>query len=166
MSAIALKSDRNPVSSSKRNNYNKLLKSGYTVNLQAEITDFWDILETNLMEKFQARPVHSLDEILLLKERFPKNIVCCTVSNPQGEILAGTLLYLSNQVVRTQYTSASHEGKQCKAVDFLLMTIIRHYAQIPQYLYFDFGTSMADDNVHLNESLILQKETLGGCTAS
>ena len=163
MTVIDFKSAVNDISSSrKRTYYNKLIRQGYTVAFDADIRDFWPILEDNLMERFSSHPVHSLSEIELLKQRFPDNIVCCTVKNPEGITIAGTLLFITQQVVRTQYISASHEGKCSNALDYLMLTLIRHYGNNPQYRYFEFGTSMAEDGINLNEGLILQKEGFGG----
>ena len=163
MTAIDFNSIINSVSSSRKRTYfNKLNRQGYTVTIDDNIRNFWPILEENLMERFCSRPVHSLSEIELLKQRFPDNIVCCTVKNPDGKTIAGTLLFITQQVVRTQYISASHEGKHTNALDYLMLSLIRHYGQNPQYRYFEFGTSMAEDGIHLNEGLILQKEGFGG----
>lgn len=163
MTVIDFKSAINDISSSRKRTYfNKLNRQGYTVVFDADIRDFWPILEDNLMERFSSHPVHSLSEIKLLKQRFPDNIVCCTVKNPDGITIAGTLLFITQQVVRTQYISASHEGKRSNALDYLMLTLIRHYGNNPQYRYFEFGTSMAEDGINLNEGLILQKEGFGG----
>ena len=163
MTAIDLgNSEIDITSSRKRTYFNKLTRQGFTVAIDDNIRNFWPILEDNLMERFCSRPVHSLSEIELLKQRFPDNIVCCTVKNPDGMTIAGTLLYITQQVVRTQYISASHEGKHTNALDYLMLSLIRHYSKNPQYRYFEFGTSMAEDGIHLNEGLILQKEGFGG----
>ena len=163
MTVIDFKSTINDISSSRKRTYfKKLNRQGYTVVFDADIRDFWPILEDNLMKRFSSHPVHSLSEIELLKQRFPDNIVCCTVKNPDGITIAGTLLFITLQVVRTQYISASHEGKRSNALDYLMLTLIRHYGNNPQYRYFEFGTSMAEDGIHLNEGLILQKEGFGG----
>ena len=163
MTAIDLgNSEIDITSSRKRTYFNKLTRQGYTVVIDDNIRNFWPILEDNLMERFCSRPVHSLSEIELLKQRFPNNIVCCTVKNSDGITIAGTLLFITQQVVRTQYISASHEGKHTNALDYLMLSLINHYKSHPEYRYFEFGTSMAEDGIHLNEGLILQKEGFGG----
>ena len=163
MTAIDLGNSEIDITSSRKRTYlNKLTRQGYTVVIDADIRDFWPILEDNLMERFGSHPVHSLSEITLLKQRFPNNIVCCTVKNSDGITIAGTLLFITQQVVRTQYISASHEGKHTNALDYLMLSLINHYKSHPEYRYFEFGTSMAEDGIHLNEGLILQKEGFGG----
>lgn len=149
-------------SSRKRTYHSKLIRQGYTVDFNADIRSFWPILESNLMERFNSRPVHSLSEIEMLQKRFPENIVCCTIKNSSGDVVAGTILFITQQVVRTQYISASHEGKRANALDCLMLTLINHYKSLPQYRYFEFGTSMAEDGESLNSGLILQKEGFGG----
>lgn len=162
MTAIDLQSDINILSGRKLTYFNKLQRSGFTVNMNADINSFWHILEDNLMERFHAKPVHSLQEITMLSERFPENITCCTVLNSEGNTLAGTILFISDRVVRTQYISASHEGKKCNALDFLMLTLVRQYKECQNYRYLEFGTSMDEDGINLNEGLILQKEGFGG----
>lgn len=152
----------NLVSASKRNNSNRLLRQGYRVVYNAPIVDFWPILTQNLQERFSAKPVHTFAEISLLQQRFPQRIQCCTVVSPDGETLAGTLLYLTDLVVKAQYTSASPAGKQLKALDFLILQLLRHFSDTSSLSYFDFGTSMLANSTVLNEGLVLQKEGFGG----
>ena len=162
MTAVDLhRADQSPVSARKHTYSNRMQRQGYTVSIDAPLEAFWPILEANLQERFQAKPVHTLVEIRTLQRSFPRNIVCCTVQNPHGQVVAGTVLFISQQVVRTQYISASHEGRGCNALDFLMLSLIRHYQAHPQYRYFDFGTSMAEDGTSLNEGLEMQKEGFG-----
>lgn len=154
--------DLNLVSASKRNNSNRLLRQGYRVVYNAPIADFWPILTQNLQERFGAKPVHTFSEISLLQQRFPQRIQCCTVVSPDGETLAGTLLYLTDRVVKAQYTSASPAGKQLKALDFLILQLLRHFSDTSSLSYFDFGTSMLANSTVLNDGLVLQKEGFGG----
>lgn len=162
MTVIPLHPLYNLVSASKRNNSNRLLRQGYRVVYNAPIADFWPILTQNLQERFGAKPVHTYSEISLLQQRFPQRIQCCTVVSPDGETLAGTLLYITDRVVKAQYTSASPAGKQVKALDFLILQLLHHFEETSSLQYFDFGTSMLADSTTLNEGLVLQKEGFGG----
>lgn len=164
MSAVDLTSDTDTISSRKRTYFSKLQRAGYEVRIADDIADFWQILTDNLMERFQSQPVHSLEEIQMLQGRFPENIVCCAVRNPEGTMVAGTLLFITDRVVRTQYISASHEGKRCNALDYLMLSLLQHFRAQQTYHYFEYGTSMDEDGINLNTGLILQKEGLGGST--
>ncbi len=158
---ISLQSDALGISGSKRLYHNKLARQGYKVNHDAPIADFWPVLEANLMARHEARPVHTLDEMLLLQGRFPKNIICCTVTAPDGAVMAGTVLYLTDTVMHTQYISTTPEGRSVHALDLLLVHLINEARRSGRYRYFDFGTSMEANHTTFDEGLAHQKEEFG-----
>ena len=138
---------------------NRCRKDGVTVQRSDDFEGFWQVLNGNLMTNYGVRAVHTLDEILLLKSRFPDNILLYTAVRG-GEVLGGTVLYLTPQVVHAQYISASPEGKRLRVIDAIYDVILNHdFVNAP---YFDFGKSTEGDGHVLNESLIFQKEGLGG----
>ena len=113
----------------------------------------------NLQNRYGVLPVHSLDEIRLLHSHFPNNIKLYMAY--KGDVpLGGSLLYITKQVVHTQYISASVEGKELGALDLLFDYLINK--EYTSYLYFDFGQSTEQMGNFLNESLIFQKEGCGG----
>lgn len=134
-------------------------EAGLTVERSTDYAGFWQVLNDNLRMKYDSKPVHTLDEISLLASRFPENIVLY-LAKQGNEILAGMVLYVSTQVARAQYSSATPLGKQLGAIDILYDRIICHdYAHLP---YFEFGTSAEPDSNALLEPLIFQKEGFGG----
>jgi len=139
---------------------NKARKNGITVERSEDFAAFWDILSANLMEKFQARPVHSIDEILLLHSRFPDNIQLWVAKGCDGQLLGGTVLYINEGVVHSQYISASPLGKRLHAVDAIYDDIIHRAFADAQFI--DLGTSNMPHNSDLHDSLIYQKEGFGG----
>lgn len=137
----------------------RAISAGITVGKSTDFAGFWQVLNDNLKRKYDSKPVHTLDEIALLASRFPDNIVLY-VARLGEEILAGMVLYVSSQVARAQYSSATPLGKQLGAIDILYDRIIHQdYASYP---YFEFGTSAMADSNAINESLIFQKEGFGG----
>jgi len=120
---------------------------------------FWDILNENLRNKYGAKPVHNLSEIMLLKERFPNNIQLY-LAKKDGVAIGGTVLYLTDKVAHTQYISANAIGKEVGALDILFDYIIN--TEYINYPIFDFGTSNEDNGHVLNEALIFQKQGFGG----
>lgn len=139
---------------------NKARTNGITVRQTDDFKQFWQILSENLMEKFGASPVHSLDEILLLHGRFPKNIQLWAAYSPEGKMLAATVLYICGDIVHAQYISASPEGKRLHAVDGLYDQLLHHiYTSVK---FFDLGTSNMPHSSDLHDSLIYQKEGFGG----
>lgn len=138
----------------------KALKAGVEIRESQDCSEFWPLLEANLKAKYDARPVHSLGEIALLRSRFPRQIrlfVACR----EGRVIGGTLLYICARTVKTQYISANEEGRRVGALDLLFTTLMDQCSENGAE-YFDFGTSNLPDNNDLNDSLIFQKEGFGG----
>ena len=133
--------------------------AGVVVERSNHYEAFWQVLADNLMNKYGVKPVHSLQEIELLQERFPHNIQLYQAVR-EGKVLGGVVLYISSQVVHAQYSSASPEGKKLGVIDLLYDQIFKDYRDYP---YFDFGRSTEHpDGSGLNENLVFQKEGYGG----
>lgn len=137
----------------------RALHAGIFVEPSDDWESFWRILEKNLQETYNARPVHTLEEIKKLKDLFPENIKLYTASIEE-EIVAGVVCYITKTTVHTQYISASPDGKRNGAVDSIISHIRDIYTESHSYL--DLGTSNEDGGRYLNESLIYQKEGFGG----
>lgn len=160
VASVVVLNQRLPLSTLRRRGVRKAQKVGAKVVEMGDFAPFWKVLETNLLTRYQASPVHSLQEIELLRSRFPEQIrlfvTCCGT-----EILGGTVLYIDRGVVKTQYISASEQGRKLGALDFLFDTLLDKFAQ-EGMRYFDFGTSNMKASDDLHESLIFQKEGFGG----
>lgn len=132
-------------------------RNGVVVSQNHDYDGFWEILKNNLWNKHGTTPVHSLSEILLLHGRFPQNILLFE-ARKDGVLLGGCVIYLTSQVVHTQYIAASPEGKRLGAIDVIIEELIHRYSDYP---YFDFGKSTEAHSDALNENLIFQKEGFG-----
>lgn len=144
---------------SRKSGIRKALSLNIEVGESNDVDGFWHVLEDNLGNRYNAKPVHTASEMKLLMSRFPNNIRLY-VAKMNGEIVGGTLIYVTPQVVHTQYISASVEGKKHGALDLLFDYIINKvYANCR---YFDFGKSTEQGGAYLNEPLIFQKEGFGG----
>lgn len=148
-----------PFNESRKSGIRKALRNGVEVRETNDLSAFWKILDENLENKYGAKPVHTLPELCLLKSRFPSNIRLF-MAYRGNEALGGTLLYVSRQVVHTQYISASVEGKAIGVLDLLFDYLINKKSWSEPY--FDFGKSSDGDGHDLNASLIFQKEGFGG----
>lgn len=128
----------------------------------AESTDFEafvGLVAQRLAEKYDTRPVHTADELRLLKSRFPEQIRLFAWSL-EGRMEAGVLVFDTGRVAHTQYISASELGRRSSAPDVILAHLINErYSERP---YFDFGISTENGGAVLNEGLVRQKEELGG----
>ncbi|MEN9447689.1 MAG: hypothetical protein RJA25_979 [Bacteroidota bacterium] len=139
----------------------KGIKIGVTIDELEDFTTFWNsILTPNLNERFGVNPVHSLEEILLLKNFFPEEIKLYT-SFINGKMMAGTVLFITPDVVHAQYISGIEEGRNNGALDFLFDFVIKKYATVK---YFDFGICNENAGRDLNFGLLDWKEGFGGRT--
>ena len=137
----------------------KSIRENVSINKNRSFVDFWKILEDNLHCKYNLKPVHSQQEIELLQKLFPKNINLYVVEHKEI-IIAGTVLYIMDNIVHVQYLSANELGKEIGALDFLFDHLInQEFQHIP---IFDFGQSTEQMGYYLNENLIFQKEGFGG----
>ena len=143
---------------SRRSGIRKALRRGLVIRESDEIDAFWHILDDNLMQKHGIHPVHSANELKLLQSRFPQQIRLFMAYDGQHP-LGGTLLFLTPQVLHTQYISANEEGKASGAIDLLFDQLIHH--DFYHYRYIDFGKSTSTDSAELNQQLIFQKEGFG-----
>jgi len=154
--------NRIPFRDSRKYGISKAKKRGLEVvegNFGPDLEAFWNVLAGLLDEKFGSKPVHTIDEMRLLQSRFPDNIKLYLVKEADT-VLAGTIIYDTGTVARTQYIAASADGKNCGALDFLFWHLLGE--TFANRHFFDFGGSTLYGGNHLNEGLIFQKEGFGG----
>lgn len=160
VASVVMLDNRLPFSVLRKRGIKKAEKAGISIMEMQDCREFWTLLTDNLMDRYGAHPVHTLEEITLLKSRFPQHIrlfVACQGSR----VFGGTLLYIDHQTAKTQYISANEEGKRVGALDLLFSQLIVR-CEKDGLRYFDFGTSNLVANDDLNDSLIFQKEGFGG----
>ncbi len=139
----------------------KAKKNNLLVQESNDYKEFWRILSHRLDDKYHAKPVHNLNEIIKLQKLFPDNIKLYVVINDMGSVLAGTVLFVTDVVYHVQYITATDEGMQLGALDLLFFDLI-DMAQKQQKSFFDFGISTEKNGVILNEKLASFKEGFGG----
>lgn len=160
ISSTILLSERSEYSDSRKNGLKKADKNELRVLESDDLSSFWSILSGNLQERYGKNPVHSLDEIVLLNDKFPDNIRLFSVTDANDAMLGGCLVFETEHVVHAQYTAATEEGKKKGAIDMVIDHIINE--AYTHKRYFDYGTSTENRGQYLNESLIYQKEGFGG----
>jgi hypothetical protein len=149
-----------PLDRGNKSGANAARKAGIQVGASDDWAGYWQLLSSLLDERYDTRPVHTLEEIQLLHSRFPENIRLYTATF-DGELLAGVVMYLSMPVAHCQYIGASLRGKDSKALTLLFDHLIQESTRMG-YRYFDFGISNEDHGRYLNEGLVRQKCRLGG----
>ncbi len=134
-------------------------KEDFTIEECSDFSIFWGLLEEILKQQHDAKPVHSLEEIQLLHDLFPKHIRLYLVYK-EGRLLAGGITFDNPEITHLQYVANSNEGRKIGALDYLIDHLIHDRMQ-KGYAYFDFGTSNEDSGRVLNRGLIDQKERFG-----
>ena len=122
---------------------------------------FWVLLAAELGERHHSAPVHSLDEMLLLAQRFAAHIHLRLAW--QGDtVIAGMVLFDTATVSHVQYMAASPAARRCAALDQLIELAIEQAQSAGRW--FDFGHSNEAGGQVLNEGLCFYKESFGAST--
>lgn len=148
-----------PFNENARRNKRRASQAGVIIEQTGDFQSFWTILDGVLAERYNTRPVHTVDEMILLASRFPDNIRLVVARNAQGSVIAGTVLYITSSCVHTQYIAASAEGKALGALPLVFDEVISKYCGTACFL--DFGISNEDHGRYLNEGLLRQKYGMG-----
>lgn len=142
--------------------YKRARKHHLIIKEEENLDAFWnEILTKNLKKKHNVKPVHSLDEIMLLKSRFPKNIRQFNVYN-ENKIVAGTTIFETKHVAHSQYISGNEDNNTLGSLDFLHLHLIENVFKNKKY--FDFGTSNENNGLNINKGLLFWKEGFGART--
>lgn len=137
-------------------------KTGVVIKKEADFSAFWNlVLLPNLKQKHQAKPVHTLEEIQYLSEKFPNHIYQYNAYLNE-EIIAGTTLFIDKKTVHVQYISAIGDKNQHGALDYLFHHLITK--EFANFSYFDFGISNENQGKNVNKGLQYWKETFGART--
>ncbi|MEB3286042.1 MAG: GNAT family N-acetyltransferase [Vampirovibrionales bacterium] len=134
-------------------------KNGVTACEESNAAALWVVLEDNLKRKHGAKPVHSLEEIVWLKERFPNEIRFISAYH-QNQLIAGFVLFITKMTAHLQYSASSETGYELYA----LHPVVDYCLQLSQSLgcrYFDFGISNEQEGRYLNEGLHRFKAKFG-----
>lgn len=142
----------------------KAVDHGFYIDRMTEgdsetLCEYWALLEHVLLKYHNSHPTHSLQEMQLLMDRFPKNIRLYTVRH-EKRIVAGAVIFEWRKVAHMQYIASGEEGREFGALDLLFRHLIGE--RYKQFDFVDFGTSNEDGGRVLNEGLIHQKEGFGG----
>jgi hypothetical protein len=152
-----------PMQERRRRGVRKARAAGLVCRESDDLEEYWSLLTQTLQATYDAKPVHSLEEIQLLRRRFPESIRLFGCFQ-ESSLVAGVLVYESPSVARAQYIASSEAGKRLAALDLLFESLLREVYGRKDY--FDFGTSESADGRDLNRGVLEFKESLGARTAT
>ena len=136
-------------------------KAGVVVVESTRFGEYWQILSDNLVTRYGVLPVHSLEEIEMLRGRFPTAVRLFNACH-DGSVVAGTVIYETPRVAHVQYISANDAGRQVRALDLLFDSLLT--TTFADKMFVDFGNSSERAGQALNVGLVEQKEGFGART--
>lgn len=132
------------------------------IKTDENLSTFWnELLIPTLNNTFNAKPIHSLEEITLLKQNFPENIKQFSIYK-NNKIIAGTTLFINKNVVHTQYIATLKDEEFKGTIDYLIYHLMTEVFQ--DFDFFDFGSSNENDGKKINKGLLFWKESFGAQT--
>ncbi|MGB3605766.1 FemAB family protein [Psychroserpens sp.] len=144
----------------KLKHFRKNQANGFIIKEEDDFSPFWNkVLCPRLDQKHNTKPVHSLDEIVLLKARFPNLIKQFTIYF-ENKILAGITIFDKGEIVKSQYGATTEMGEKLRAIEFLFITLIHQYRDEGK-TFFSMGTVSEANDLGYNKGLLKQKEELG-----
>jgi hypothetical protein len=152
---------RMPFTQSRRSGLRKSARASANVVESADFDSFWAMLEATLEERHGSQPVHTLEEIMLLRTRFPDRIRLFLAA-AADEAGAGCVIYDVGRVAHVQYIASTAEGRRAGLLDALFDHVINRVVVNEGKTWFDFGTSTEQGGLLLNADLAFQKEGFGG----
>jgi hypothetical protein len=140
-----------------------LKKAQKSVTLSADhglLGSLWPVIADNLSRKYEASPVHSVEQLYLLRNRFPDQIVIRSALM-DDKVEAGVIFFNSPTVWHAQYIAASERAYAVSALDAVFTAALTE-ARESGARYFDFGTSNEQAGRALNDGLYTFKSEFGG----
>lgn len=150
-------------SASKRRDLKYSLK--YDLQFKVLVTDeevncFYKLLVQSL-KKHNTKPVHSLEELLNLKNIRLNDIVKFYGIYYKDNLIAGSMVFnFNNNAFHTQYLASDASYQNYYPMNFLNYNLIKE-AYINKFKFFSFGINTEDKGKVLNTSLAQFKEGFG-----
>ncbi len=136
----------------------KSIKSGIIIKECDNFSEYYEILKKNLLMRHGVQPTHTLEELLLLKKKYPKEIRLWGAFL-DNTLIAGVCNFSANsKVVLAFYISHDEHYQEYRAVNQLFYEIMKQY-KYEGFSFLDFGIFTV--NMEPNWGLGRFKENFG-----
>ena len=146
---------------STRRSIRKAAKCGVVVEETENYASYWEVLERNLQSRYGKKPVHSLEQINLLRNLVgTKNVrlFCAMVS---GKIVGGILTFAANdRVLHAQYIASDLEFQDYRPLNAVIH-FVSAKAKSEKFKYFNLGMVSEPGGLDFNYGLSRFKEGFG-----
>ena len=150
-------------SQGKRTDVNNCIKNKMyflEISCDAELKKFYDLLCHNL-EKYNTKPVHTLEELIRLKKDILKDKCEFWGVYLEDKLVAGGMLFLfSDKVAHTQYLCADFEYNKLSPMSFIYFSFLRMLKE-RGFETVSWGTVTENSGKYLNTGLLKSKEAYG-----
>lgn len=144
-----------------RNMVRQAERAGITVRESDDIPAFWTMLETMLQAKHDAKPTHTLEEILRLKE-LTGNAVRLFGAYLDDQLVAGTIaVTLHDGAIYTLYMAQEYAQQKHHPLHAVLAALAGVCADEGRSVL-HFGISTESGGTTVNPGLFFFKESFGG----
>jgi hypothetical protein len=128
---------------------------------EAAYRAFHAMLESRLEERHGVSPVHTAEELLMLRDRFPRNIALWLAHDGEGKCLAGCWIFMfGTKAWHTQYIASTAEGRDRCATHLVADRAIETAVK-EGVAFFSFGASTEAEGRQLNAGLFGFKAAFG-----
>ena len=100
-------------------------REGVVINETNDFESFIN-LENLVLKKHDTQAVHSAKELHLLQNYFPENIKLYAAYY-NGKMIAGTVIFIYDNLIHTQYMAANDEAREIGALDLTISSLIELY---------------------------------------
>jgi hypothetical protein len=151
--------DRDRFTAAKRRNARGAGRKGVAIAEVGDPGPVHELVRAGLAGKYDLTPTHSLEELALLRSRFPESIRIIE-ARAQGAVVGGAVIFQSPRVDHVQYLAGSPAGRQLRAQDALMECL--YDAAMERSAFLDLGVSTEEGGRYLNGPLMAFKEEFGG----
>tara|TARA_B100000945_G_scaffold318218_1_gene322609 strand:- start:953 stop:1978 length:1026 start_codon:yes stop_codon:yes gene_type:complete len=140
----------------------KATKLELSFNISDQFIEFYKILKSNLLQRHNVLPAHTLKELCLLKSLFPESINLFSISNKK-QMIAGTIAFRINDFSQLLFYIAHDPQFQDMRPVNLLLSKVAYWCAENGYKILDFGKFTLNGEPNL--SLARFKEGFGSTGA-
>ena len=123
---------------------------------------FWKILAKNLQEKHGKDPVHTLEDLIRLREKAGKEKIKLFGGFLDDKMICGTIVFLfGKKALHAQYIASDAAYQELRPINAVTHHIIR-WGHENGFHYYNLGTANEAGGRVLNRGLFHFKESFGG----
>ena len=139
----------------------KAIRSGVKVEQTERFAEYWKVLETNLLVRYNKAPTHSVEEIKSLKSLLPERVKLFGAF-VDDQLVAGVVVFVCNDTAaHTFYFAQDYAFQHVRPVNLIVHEILL-WAVRHKLRYLNFGISTESGGTAINWGLFRFKESFGG----